>query len=231
MKKIVFAMMAIALLTSCKFDVTKSVTAGPNVEEVRQLKNFERIIQMGSMDVKYAQADSYSVKVNGPADVVKKVETTVDGNVLTIKVKDGNRIVHFGSIDTGNLTVYVTSPDFLGISLMGSGDFMCVKPLDTDTLTIDLKGSGDIHFKDVICDRINASVIGSGDVSVSKVKTQQAFLDVVGSGDIEMNFDNSGAVNAQVKGSGDIDLKGTVKQINKQVRGSGDIDTDDLQVR
>lgn len=231
MKKIVFAMMAVALLTSCKFDVTKTVTVGPNVEDVRQLKNFERITLMGSLDVKYAQANNFSVKVNGPEDVVKKVETTVEGNMLTVRMKDGNRIIHFGSNDSGNTTVYVTSPDFLGISLMGSGDFLCVKPLDTDTLTIDLKGSGDIYFKDVICDRVNVSLIGSGDVKVGNVKTQQAQLDLIGSGDIEMNFDNSGAVDAQVKGSGDITLKGTVKHMNKQVRGSGDIDTDDLQVK
>ena len=231
MKKIVFAMMAVALLTSCKFDVTKTVTVGPNVEDVRQLKNFERITLMGSLDVKYAQANNFSVKVNGPEDVVKKVETTVEGNMLTVRMKDGNRIIHFGSNDSGNTTVYVTSPDFLGISLMGSGDFLCVKPLDTDTLTIDLKGSGDIYFKDIICDRVNVSLIGSGDVKVGNVKTQQAQLDLIGSGDIEMNFDNSGAVDAQVKGSGDITLKGTVKHMNKQVRGSGDIDTDDLQVK
>ena len=231
MKKIVFAMMAVALLTSCKFDVTKTVTVGPNVEDVRQLKNFERITLMGSLDVKYAQANNFSVKVNGPEDVVKKVETTVEGNMLTVRMKDGNRIIHFGSNDSGNTTVYVTSPDFLGISLMGSGDFLCVKPLDTDTLDIELKGSGDIYFKDVICDRVNVSLIGSGDVKVGNVKTQQAQLDLIGSGDIEMNFDNSGAVDAQVKGSGDITLKGTVKHMNKQVRGSGDIDTDDLQVK
>ena len=231
MKKLVFAMMATALLTSCKFDVTKTVTVSPNMEESRQLKNFERITLLGSMDVKYAQADSFSVKVNGPADVIKNVETTVQGNVLTVRMKDSNRIVYFGRNNSGNATVYVTSPDFLGISLMGSGDFMSVHPLDTDTLSIDLKGSGDIYFKDIICDRVNVSVIGSGDVSVGNVKTQQAYLDVIGSGDIEMNFNNSGAVNAQVKGSGDITLKGTVKQMNKQVRGSGDIDTDDLQVK
>ena len=231
MKKLVFAMMATALLTSCKFDVTKTVSVGPNIEESRQLKNFERIMLLGSMDVKYAQADSFSVKVNGPADAVKKVETILEGNVLKVKIKDGDHIIHFGSTDSGNTTVYVTSPDFLGISLMGSGDFMSVRPLDTDTLSIELKGSGDIHFKDVICDQVNVSVIGSGDVSVGNIKTQQARLDLIGSGDIEMNFDNSGAVDAQVKGSGDITLKGTVKQMNKLVRGSGDIDTDDLQVK
>ena len=231
MKKIVFAMMAVALLTSCKFDVTKTVTVGPNVEDVRQLKNFERITLMGSLDVKYAQANNFSVKVNGPEDVVKKVETTVEGNMLTVRMKDGNRIIHFGSNDSGNTTVYVTSPDFLGISLMGSGDFLCVKPLDTDTLDIELKGSGDIYFKDVICDRVNVSVVGSGDVSVNNVKTQQARLEVIGSGDIEMGLDDSGEVDALVKGSGDIELKGTVRKMNKRRFGSGDIDTEELIVR
>ena len=231
MKKVLFAIVALALFASCKFDVTKSVTVGPNVEESRQLKNFERIALFGSMDVKYAQADSFSVKVNGPSDIVEKVETIVEGNVLKVKVKDGNRFVHFGSIDSGNVTVYVTSPDFLGINLMGSGDFMSVSPLDTDTLTIDLKGSGNIYFKDIICDRVDVSLIGSGDVEVNNVKTQQARLDVIGSGDIDMGFDNSGSVDAQVKGSGDITMKGTVRQMNKLVRGSGDIDTDDLRIK
>ena len=62
MKKVLFAIVALALLTSCKFDVTRSVTVDSNVEESRQLKNFERIAMLGSMDVKYAQADTFSVK-------------------------------------------------------------------------------------------------------------------------------------------------------------------------
>ena len=94
-----------------------------------------------------------------------------------------------------------------------------------------MKGSGDIYFKDVICDRVNVSVVGSGDVSVNTVKTQQARLEVIGSGDIEMGFDNSGEVDAQVKGSGDIELKGTVRKMNQRRFGSGDIDTEELIVR
>ena len=232
MKKIVFAIMALALLTSCKYDITKTVTVhSDNVEENRQLKNFERIVLMGSIDIKYAQADSFSVKVSAPESIVKKVETTVEKNELKVRMRDGGRILRIGGIDSGNVTVYVTSPDFLGINLMGSGDFMCVTPLDTDTLTIGLRGSGNIYFKDVICDRVNVSLIGSGDVSVNRVRAQQALLDLIGSGDIEMNFDNSGVVDAQVKGSGDITLKGNVRKMNNQVRGSGDIDTDELMVK
>ena len=231
MKRIVFAMMAVVLFTSCKFDVTKTVTVKSTAEEPRFLKGFERIQLMGSMNVKYAQADSFSVRVHAPQDVIKKIETTVEGNTLKVNVKRGTSIIHIGSVDSDDVIVYVTSPDFLGISLMGSGDFMCVHPLDTDTLDIELKGSGDIYFKDVICDRVNVSVVGSGDVSVNNVKTQQARLSVIGSGDIEMGLDDSGEVDAQVKGSGDIELKGTVKKMNKRRFGSGDIDTEELIVR
>lgn len=231
MKRIVFAIMAVALLTSCKFDVTKTVTVKSSAEEPRFLKGFERVQLMGSMNVKYAQADSFSVRVHAPQDVIKKIETTVEGNTLKVNVKRGTSIIHIGSVDSDDVIVYVTSPDFLGITLMGSGDFMCVHPLDTDTLDIELKGSGDIYFKDIICDRVNVSVVGSGDVSLGKIQTQGARLDLIGSGDIETFFDNSGEVNAQLKGSGDIEMKGTVRKMNKLVRGSGDIDTDELIVK
>ena len=231
MKRIVFVLMAVAVLTSCRFHVTKTVTSDSFTEERRPLKGFERIQLMGSLDVKYAQADSFSVRVSAPDDVIQKVVTTVEKNTLKVSMKHGTSIVNFGVGDTANITVYVTSPDFLGISLMGSGDFMCNHLLDTDTLDIDLKGSGDIYFKDIICDRVNASVVGSGDISVNNVKTQQAKLSVIGSGDIEMGLDHSGEVDAQVKGSGDITLKGTVRKMNKRRYGSGDIDTEELIVR
>ena len=233
MKKVFFAMMAVAMLTSCRFDVTRTISQTPESGETeyRHLKGFERIVLMGSMDVKYIQADSFSVKVSAPGNVIKDVETTVEKNTLKINMKNANRFINFGRIDRGPIIVYVTSPDFLGISLMGSGDFMSLRPLDTDTLSIDLKGSGDIVFTDVICDRVNVSLIGSGDVKVDNVKTQQARLNLVGSGDIDMHFENSGEVDSQVKGSGDITLSGTVKKMNQLVRGSGDINTGSLVVR
>ncbi len=227
MKKIVFVLMGVALLVSCKYHVNKTVSS--SAQEKRALTGFERIEMKGSMDVKYIQADSFSVKVSAPNDVIDKVETIVENNTLKIGMKHSGRIINFGG-DSDDVTVYVTSPDFLGVSLMGSGDFLCAQPLDTDTLTIDLKGSGDIYFKDIICDHVSASVVGSGDVKVERVRTQQARLDVVGSGDIEMDFDRSGFVDAQVKGSGDIELKGTVKVLSQNVRGSGDIDTEELTI-
>ena len=230
MKRIVFAMLAVAMLTSCNVRVNKTVSG--YVEESRELTGFERIAMMGSMDVEYIQADSFSVKVHAPnVEEMKKVETEVEGNELKISMKNSSNFFRFDSSDADNITVYVTSPDFLGVRLLGSGDFLSDQPLDTDTLTIELRGSGDIRFNNVICDKVCVSLIGSGDVSLDRVQTQWGQLDVIGSGDIEAFFDQSGEVNAQVKGSGDIEMKGTVRKMNKLVRGSGDIDTDELIVR
>ena len=63
MKKIVFAIMALAALTSCKgLKVTYS-SDKPMAEEHRALKDFERITLLGSLDVRYMQTDSFSVIV------------------------------------------------------------------------------------------------------------------------------------------------------------------------
>jgi hypothetical protein len=224
-------LMAVAMLSTSCVNM-KMGMSGDAVTEYRSLKGFEKIEISGSPSVYYAQADSFSVKVQAPnVDEMMKVETVVEGNELKISMKNGSHFLHFGDTDADDIKVYVTSPDFLGVRLMGSGDFMSAQPLDTDTLTIELRGSGDIRFNNVICDKVSVSLIGSGDVSLDRVQAQWGQLDVIGSGDIEAFFDQSGEVNAQVKGSGDIEMKGTVRKMNKLVRGSGDIDTDELIVR
>ena len=220
------------MLTSCScsgLNVTFSHTDA-QAQEQRPLTGFERIELLGSLDVKYQQADSFSVRVDAPVEVLKKVETRVDGNKLVVKMKGDGKWINFGVADSKNVTVYVTSPDFLGIMLKGSGDFESQGLLDTDNLEISLQGSGDIAFDDVICDQVDVSLVGSGDVDVKNVKALRSFINLVGSGDVKMNFDNSGIVEATVTGSGDITLNGKVQRYNSSVRGSGDINAGGLMI-
>ena len=229
MKKVLFAVMALAMLTSC-MNVHYSRTSKALAEENRQLKGFERIELLGSLDVKYEQADTFSVVVQAPPKVIDDVETRVEGNKLIVNMKGSNNVINIGVSDSEDVTVYVTSPDFLGIELRGSGDFECKKLLDTDNLDISLKGSGDIEFDDIICDQVNVSLVGSGDVELKHVKMLRSSIDLVGSGDVKIGFDNSGSVDANLTGSGDITLSGTVKQYKSNVRGSGDMHTNGLVV-
>ena len=230
MKKVIFLSIAVfGMLSSCvNFRYYKSEAHG---SETRSLRGFERIELLGSLDVKYQQGDSFSVNVDAPVKVLKDVETTVEGNKLVVKMKGEGKFLNLGVSDADDVTVYVTSPDFLGVELKGSGDFECQGLLDTDNLDITLNGSGDIKFADIICDRVNVSLVGSGDVDVKNVKTQRADVSLVGSGDVKMRFDDSGAVEANLTGSGDITLKGDVKDYKNHVRGSGDMNVDELNIK
>ncbi len=229
MKKVLLSIVALAMFTSCnRVKVHYSSSSDTQVKEQRSLTGFERIVLLGSLDVKYAQADTFSVYVKGPADRLKNVRTRVEGKALSIQMRDGDSFILGGSDD--DITVYVTSPDFLGIELKGSGDFDCYGLLDTDTLDIQLLGSGDIEFRDIICDQVRAKLIGSGDIEVKNVKTMQSAIELIGSGDVKMHFSESGAVTSSLMGSGDIQLSGTVKDLKSRVKGSGDMDTNQLNI-
>ena len=101
------------MLTSCschglRVNWTRSEAHG---EQTRSITGFERIELLGSLDVKYMQADSFSVKVDAPVEVIKYVETRVEGNVLKVNMKGENNLINFGIRDSENVTVYVTSPE------------------------------------------------------------------------------------------------------------------------
>lgn len=233
MKKVLFAVLTLGILTSCScsgLNVKFSHTAA-HAEEQRSLTGFERIELLGSLDIKYQQSDSFSVRVDAPVEILKKVETRVEGDKLIVNMKGEGEVINFGVPDGDNVTVYVTSPDLLGIALRGSGDFECQHLLDTDNLDIMLNGSGDIKFDDIICDQVNVSLVGSGDVELKHVKMLRSYVNLVGSGDIKVNYDNSGAVEANLTGSGDITLSGSVKDYKSNVRGSGDMHTEQLAIR
>ena len=233
MKKVLFAVLALGMLASCSCrglhaSWHKSEAHG---EQTRKITGFERIALQGSLDVKYRQADSFMVKVDAPVEVIKNVETLVEGNVLKIRMKDEGKFLRFRSSDGDDVTVYVSSPDFLGVTLQGSGDFECQSLLDTDNLDIEVQGSGDIEFDKIICDKVDVSVLGSGDVKLKRVKTQQSKNEVVGSGEIKIHYDNSGDVRSTIVGSGDITLSGQVKSSSYDVRGSGDMKTSELTIK
>ena len=233
MKKVLFAVLTLGILTSCScsgLNVKFSHTAA-HAEEQRSLTGFDRIELLGSLDIKYQQSDSFSVRVDAPVEILKKVVTRVEGDKLIVNMEGEGEMINFGVPDGDNVTVYVTSPDLLGIALRGSGDFECQHLLDTDNLDIMLNGSGDIKFDDIICDQVNVSLVGSGDVELKHVKMLRSYVNLVGSGDIKVNYDNSGAVEANLTGSGDITLSGSVKDYKSNVRGSGDMHAEQLIIR
>ncbi len=250
MKKVLFVALSALVFVACT-NINVSKNEEETTSEQRDLTGFECIVQQGSMDVKYQQSDKFSVVVKSRKSDVKNVITKVEGNALYISMKGSSKMVNFGWADGDDVTVYVTSPDLIGVELSGSGDFDCKQLLDTDKLAIVLKGSGDIEFTDVLCDDIDVSVVGSGDVKVQNVKTQKSKVSLVGSGEVKMNQADAKLTQVELKGSGDIKLdckdcdkvesrllgsgdiklSGNVNTHQSYKRGSGDLDTEKLSVQ
>lgn len=254
MNKIVFGLIMTALtLTACNINVQESRSSKPVKTEVRETKAFERIHLIGTPTLYYTQGDTISVRVEAPKDMLEYVETEVNGNCLIVRMKNeaGSVIKQIAFHDTDNIRIYVTSPDLIEATLSGSGDFISNGNLDTDNLKLELKGSGDMVFDDIICDHISTTLVGSGDVKVQQVTAQTSTIELVGSGDMNMghnnvqrtgimlkgsgdikaDFQNCDEVNCEIRGSGDISLTGSVHKFTQKVLGSGDLHTDGLQVQ
>lgn len=245
MKRIAFLLMATCLLTSC-VSIVETTKRAPKEVQQRSLKGFERIRLMGSPTVYYAQADTFSVSVKAPKEIFDNIITEVNDGSLEIKTENhGDIFMRFDEVE-----VHVTSPDLVEVSLVGSGDFMSKYLVDTDQLLVTLKGSGDVTFADIICDRITTSLVGSGDMKIEHVKALRSDVELVGSGDLEIaheqvaatqivlkgsgdvaaTFDRCGAVAADLRGSGSIALSGTVSSLEQNTLGSGEIETNRLQI-
>ena len=245
MKRLFFALLALLLVVA---GTQVWAASGAIVTERRQVAKFERVKLMGSPKIKYMQGNQVKVEVRGHKSIVKRIITRVEGNQLVVSVKSGT-FNFTNKLD--KVEVYVTSPDLVEVELWGSGDFESKGHVDTDYLKVTLKGSGDIDFKDIICDKLSATVVGSGDLDIEKLESLSSEVELVGSGDIEisqqrvkktnvelkgsgdikMSLRDCGTIDCRVTGSGDITLRGDVRKVNQYSRGSGDVNTAGLTIR
>ena len=252
-KNMMFCALLVAMVrtvVSCNPKVC--VVDNSAVSEFRSLSGFESIEISGSPTVYYTQADTFSVKVKGPEEKIRDILTSVDNGTLSIRNRGKIGPINVQLGDDGKTAVYVSSPDLINVSLNGSGDFVSDGHVDTDKMSILLRGSGDIDFKDVVCDECQMEVVGSGDLEINSLEAKNVSASLIGSGDIKLNQRNvvttslalkgSGyikvnltegcqSVDCELRGSGDITLSGSVERFGQHKSGSGDIDVDHLKIR
>ncbi len=245
-KNVIFmalAVFSIALCSCCGARV--NVGRSRQFSKWLSVSGFNRIQEDGSMDVVYTQdsTNTWSVKIVGSKDDIQRVTASVSQGTLVLSERGSHVLnVNLFSNDRG-LTVYVTSPDLLGVKLIGSGDFYARGKVDTDNLDVSLQGSGDVSFGEVICDRCHSLLSGSGDLKMSRLTTGDLSIHcegsgdasfrhvnsknstaiLSGSGDVLLNFDRGDELRTILSGSGDITVNGSLGHVWQQKTGSGDI--------
>ena len=197
--------------------------------------DFTAVELAGADDVDVRVGGAFSVRAEGPADQLDKLEIRKDGSTLWV----GRKRESGWSMTSGKgVKVYVTMPAIGAASLAGSGNLI-VDRVQTADFKGSLAGSGDMKLGQITAtsanlsiagsggigaagqvQRLKIAIAGSGDVDAPGLKARQADVSIAGSGDVSAEV--NGPAKISLMGSGDVTLGGK-PQCTTSKMGSGDV--------
>jgi len=191
---------------------------GTGTARTFDVSGFTEVALAGSDDVEVRVGPAFSVRAEGPADVLDRLRIERRGDALTVGRKQG---VNLGRA-AGKARVLVTLPRIAEASLAGSGN-MRVDRVEGDRFEGSLAGSGGLAVGALAVreaefnlagsgglsaagrtDRLEVSVAGSGSADARGLSATRAEVSVAGSGSVRAAVNGEAEVN--VIGSGDVDL-------------------------
>jgi len=178
-------------------------TTGPCIKgndivivENRNVGYFSSISSEGSFDVYIIQDTIEEVTIEAESNLMPYIDTRVKSSTLVIRYRDNTCIKNHYPI-----RITVRCRDIEGITLTGSGIIIGNTEIISNSLFVDLSGSGNIDLL-VTSDNVETYISGSGRISMDAVCT---------------NF------KSRISGSGRMDLLGEADISDLGISGSGDI--------
>lgn len=234
-KLLIFSAFIILFLSACNDDDTYT-GEGPIVTEELSLEAFSAIEAMGSMDIVISQGSEQKVEVTGHANIIDRIETSVNNGIWKIKLKDGsykNADLSFSIIipelnaasmeGSGDIDINdFSSKENVFLRIIGSGDIQLDENTGCENLNIDIEGSGNINANGAFSDLVNVDIeiVGSGSSDGFALAADQVEINIVGSADCSVTANTS--LKVTIDGSGTVRYKGD-PVIESDISGSGKI--------
>jgi len=186
--------------------------------ETRDASGFNALGLSAPIDVDLTIGDHESVVLEGDAEMLAKIEVSVEQGSLQIRRKRESSEWGIGW-NHKQVHARVTAKRIDAISIAGSGDVKA-RELSGDSLALAISGSGDITVGAGKVGNLSVHIAGSGDVKTPKLDAQAVSISISGSGDALVWARQTLAV--KVAGSGDVRYFGD-PQVAKSVAGSGSV--------
>ncbi len=186
------------------------------------VRDFTGIDLRGSDPVEVRVGDGFSVRAEGPSDVLDQLRIERDGDTLRVGRNKGvhwgagkgarilvtlPRLTDVGVAGSGRMTIdRVEGPSFHA-GIAGSGDLV-IGAMRVGTADLGVAGSGTITPSGV-ADMLKVSVAGSGDVRGAGLQVKQANVSIAGSGDVVARVNGAAKVNLMGSGSADLGPQST----------------------
>ena len=207
------------LALSALFLVATTLLLAQN-RETRNVPSFTKLSYRVPGTLYLKQGSPQKVELEGPSDVLREIETEVDGDRLVIG-KEG-RWMNWNWGEKDNIKVYVTVPTLEGVSVSGSGNLIASDKITAGNLNLNVSGSGSLQLEFVASGNVEADVSGSGDMNI-KGSCNNFDSDVSGSGKVNMAATIQGMADLGISGSGKIVASGTAREVKAGISGSGKV--------
>lgn len=195
--------------------------------ETRNVSTFTKISFRVPGKLYLRQGSPQKVEIEGDKDVIREIETELDGSKLIIG-KEGKWFDWSWNDDNRRVNVYITVKDLDAISVSGSGDLIGETKIISSNLDLNVSGSGSLRIETDVSGNLEADVSGSGDIDV-KGKCNDFNSNVSGSGKVQMNVAINDLADFGVSGSGKIYASGSASRVKTSISGSGKVLAADLQ--
>jgi Putative auto-transporter adhesin, head GIN domain len=189
--------------------------------ETRNVGTFTKISFRLPGKLYLRQGSPQKVEIEGKSDVLKEIETKVEGSKLVIG-KEGNDWFNWGDGDNDEVKVYITVKDIEAISVSGSGDLIGETKIVAGDLDLSVSGSGSLKIEIEASGDVEGNVSGSGDLFL-KGKCKSFESSVSGSGKVSLTTTITETASFGVSGSGKIEASGSAATVKATISGSGKV--------
>ena len=230
MKKL-FLIIAIAI---CMGAITAK--GKDRLEKTVQVTQFDKVSLTAGFVVKYTQGLNHECTIFASPKDMEHVKAEVKNNQLYLSViidkKKMKKMKYSTSILSEDVIVYVTSPELVKASCVGSGEFIATTDIKSEDVKFDISGTGEIKLKKVTADNMTLNIAGAGDIKIDNVDAvcQKTVLSVAGAGEISASFTDCNELKCSIAGAGEIELKGKVANYSESIAGAGNIKKDGLKI-
>ena len=220
-----------SLFTSCE----KIKGKGDVITESRSTETYNSITLAMSATVYYKQDSLYSIQIRGQENVIRQIQTQVEGSELLIRVKHGVTLSNYEPI-----SIYITAPGVNGLHVSGSGNIFTENPWTSNEVGLSVSGSGSINLASIGSGLLSATISGSGSIKAAMGNVNREEVKISGSGTIDLRSIEAAEVYSTTSGSGDtyvhakelldVTISGSgnvwyygTPAINTQISGSGNL--------
>lgn len=193
--------------------------ARPSAQRSFQVGAFQSVSSTGPYDIVVAVGGAPSVRAEGDAEMVERLEVVVEDGVLRIGFVDGTSFRSMFGRER-RATLHITVPSLAAASLAGSGDIR-IDRVEGARFAGDLSGSGDIEIGQLRVGEAAFNLAGSGSIRAAGT-AQSAAVSLAGSGDIQLGSLETRTLAVSLMGSGDVQARAT-ETARVSLMGPGDV--------